>query len=61
MIQYCVYTWDPQFLAVFKFLTRHNITREIHSNRTRFWIDPTSPVYTEFALRWASRCPQVLD
>lgn len=59
MIEHCVYSRDPHFPSVIAWLDSRGIDLEFHLNRTRFWLDPTSPLYTEFLLRWADYCPTV--
>ena len=59
MLQYCIYTQDSKYLTVCEFITQHSLSRELHLNRIRFWIDPCSTVYTEFALRFGSVCARV--
>jgi hypothetical protein len=59
MRQYYILTTDPNLASVLGFIKQHQLEFELHINRTRFWIDPQSPAYTEFALRWASSCPPV--
>lgn len=51
---YCVYTRDSQFVAVCNWLIQHDIARELHLNRTRFWIDDSSVLHSELVLRFAS-------
>lgn len=50
MRQLAVYTQDPQFRTVLAQLQYHSIPCEVHTNRTRFWIDVTNPLYSYFAL-----------
>jgi hypothetical protein len=57
MLYYYVLTLDPNVRNVFDFIRQHRLAHEVHLNRTRFSIDPHSPAYTEFALRWAHCCP----
>jgi hypothetical protein len=51
---YCVYTQDPQFVAVLEFLNHHAIKRELHLNRTHFWIDDTAPLHSLLLLGYAA-------
>jgi hypothetical protein len=51
---YCVYTQDPLFHTVLKFLCLHDLTRTVHLNRTRFWIDDELPLHSELVLRFCS-------
>ena len=44
MNHYCVYTSDPHFLAVAKYITEKNFRFEPHLNRTRFWV-PEADLY----------------
>lgn len=58
MPQYCVYTQDPQFYHVLRWLESRGIDIDPHLNRTRFTItDPQ--LLTEFLLTWADHCPCV--
>ena len=59
MHQHYILTQDPNLAAVFAFIQDNQIACELHLNRTRFWIDPTSPLYTEFLLRFSHCCPLV--
>jgi hypothetical protein len=59
MKQYYVLTSSPHLRAVFEFIRLHDLPHEIHFNRTRFWLDPNSPAFTEFALQWSDHCPRV--
>jgi hypothetical protein len=59
MMEYYILNQDPHLAAVFGFIKSHSLRCEIHLNRTRFWIDPHSLAYTEFALRFADTCPLV--
>jgi len=58
MRQYCVYTRDPKFLEVGRWLTANDIKLELHLNRTRFWISE-GKVLTEFLLKYSDTCPQI--
>lgn len=58
-VQYYVLTANPEFKHVVYWLHDRNVTLDIHLNRTRFTLDSTSKLYTEFCLRWASVCEQV--
>ena len=58
MQEYYVLNRDPCCADLFKFIQRHELSHEVHLNRTRFWV-PDGPIYTEFALRWAQNCPLV--
>ncbi len=60
MHQFCVYSQDPKFLEISRWLTGNNIKREFHLNRTRFWI-PEGKILTEFLLKYGEICPQVLE
>ena len=59
MRQYYILTLDPRASEVFNFIRDHNLTLEVHLNRTRFWIAEDSSVLTEFLLRFADCCPFV--
>lgn len=58
MRQYYILTLDPRASEVFNFIRDHNLTIEVHLNRTRFWM-PEGSVLTEFLLRFADCCPYV--
>lgn len=58
MQQYAVYTMDPNFLEVVKWINLHKLKYEPHLNRTRFWI-PEGPMLVEFLLKWQEQCPKV--
>lgn len=49
---YAVYSLDPQFLAVLTFLDTYRIEREVHLNRTRFWIDDSLPEWALLVLKF---------
>ena len=58
MSQYYILTLDPRAGEVFKWIMDRDIPREVHLNRTRFWV-PEGVLYTEFQLRFSDCCPQV--
>lgn len=58
MKQYCVYTQNPQFLDIARWLTANQVKFEPHLNRTRFWV-PEGALLTEFLLKWQDVCPHV--
>ena len=60
MQQYCVYTQDPNFLSVAKWLGVNKLKYEVHLNRTRFWV-PDGPILTEFILKWYDCCPAIIE
>lgn len=49
---YCVYTQDPKFATVLRFIKSYNIKHELHLNRTRFWIDDSSPTWCLLLLQF---------
>jgi len=57
MNQYCVYTRDPKFLEVVKYISKNRLASEPHLNRTRFWV-PES-MHAEFLKQWGSVCEYV--
>jgi hypothetical protein len=61
MRQHYILTLDPRCREVFAFIQQHNLTRDVHLNRTRFWIPDSGPITTEFALRFLDCCPEVLE
>ena len=60
MHQYCVYTSDPKFMEVCKWISQHKIKYEVHLNRTRFWILEGAKL-TEFLLKYSDICPKVKE
>ena len=58
MRQYYILTLDPRAGEVFRFIRDHQLTVDVHLNRTRFWV-PEGSVLTEFLLRFADCCPWV--
>jgi hypothetical protein len=56
-----ILTLDPRAPEVFRFITDHCLTLEVHLNRTLFWVPQEGSVATEFALRFLDSCPEVLD
>ena len=61
MRQYYILTLDPRASEVFNFIRDHNLTLEVHLNRTRFWIPEDSSILTEFLLRFGECVHQVDD
>jgi hypothetical protein len=61
MLQYYILTLSPRAGEVFAWIHDNSITCEVHLNRTRFWLDPDTKLYTEFAIRFADSCPRVLE
>ena len=55
-MQYYILTQNPQFKEVVYWLHEHNIALDVHLNRTRFTLDTTSKLYTEFCLRYSTVC-----
>lgn len=55
-VHYYVLTANPNFKSVVYWLHDHNVTVDIHLNRTRFELDSTSKLHTEFCLRWSHAC-----
>lgn len=60
MTQYCVYTGSPEFIEVINWLDVNKIKREVHLNRTRFWISDNETKLM-FLLKWSHCCPVVED
>jgi hypothetical protein len=58
-VQYYILTGNPLFKEVLYWLTDHNVTLDIHLNRTRFTLDTDSRLHTEFCLRWLHACKEV--
>jgi hypothetical protein len=61
MRQHYILTLDPRALEVFRFIDHYELKREVHLNRTRFWIPDDSPALVEFALRFLDTCPEVTE
>ena len=61
--QHYILTLDPRAGEVFHWIGQHreSIRLDVHLNRTRFWLDDDSALYTEFALRFADCCPPVCE
>lgn len=57
MNQYCVYTSDPKFMEVARYISENKLAYEPHLNRTRFWV-PES-MHTEFLKQWGGVCNYV--
>jgi hypothetical protein len=60
MIQYCVFTRDPEFLKVSKWLSANWIPFEVHLNRTRFWVQEGEQ-HMKFLQTWGHVCTPVYD
>ena len=58
MKQYCVYSRDPHFIDVIRWINDNQVQAEVHINRTRFWV-PDGVLMTEFLLKWHTVCPHV--
>jgi hypothetical protein len=59
--QYYILNLDPRCTEVFEFIRHHNLTVEVHLNRTRFWVPNDTSVLTEFLLRFSECVHQVDD
>jgi hypothetical protein len=59
-VQYAVLNQHPNAITVLEWITQHDLLHQVHLNRTRFWVPLDSPLYTEFALRFATICFTVL-
>jgi hypothetical protein len=60
MRHYYILNLDPRALEVFEFIKDHNLTVEVHLNRTRFLV-PEGSQLTEFLLRFSECAHQVDD
>jgi hypothetical protein len=58
-VQYYILTQSCHFKEVLYWLQDHNVTLDIHLNRTRFSIEPGTRLFTEFQLRWSTVCHAV--
>lgn len=58
MREYYILTLDPRAREVITWIVDHNITCDVHLNRTRFWV-PEGVLSTEFHLRFSDCCPPV--
>ena len=61
MIEYYILSANPHLDSVLDFIRDRGLRCEIHLNRTRFWIDPHSAAFSEFALRFKDSCSLVQD
>ena len=52
-VQYYVLTSNAEFKSVVYWLHDRNVKLDIHLNRTRFSIDSTSKLHTEFCVLWS--------
>ena len=59
MLEYYVLNQDPHATSVWAFIRQYSLPCEVHLNRTRFTLDPHSPAYTEFVLRYLDHCAPV--
>ena len=59
MRHYYILNLDPRAREVFEFIRDHNVTCEVHLNRTRFWVPNEGTVLTEFLLRFHDCCHYV--
>jgi hypothetical protein len=59
LVEHYILTRDPHAPDILDFIIAHRLDYELHFNRTRFWVPLDSPIYTEFALRWAESAPRV--
>lgn len=57
MIEYALLTRDPDFLKFAEFIQAHNLSHEIHLNRTRVRLVENSSLHLEFLLRFPSAFP----
>lgn len=58
MTEYYILTLDPHIRSVIEFITAHDLTYELHLNRTRFFV-PEGAITTEFLLRFSHCCARV--
>jgi hypothetical protein len=58
MLEYYVLNQDHKAQSVWQFIVAHDLSHELHLNRTRFWV-PRGHTHTEFVLRYAEICPRV--
>jgi hypothetical protein len=59
MKHYFILTTSTHFVEVLRFVKDKGLKKEMHLNRTRFWIPTDSAVYTEFALKLSDYCQEV--
>ena len=59
--QYAVLNSSADAVTVLAWIAHHNLLYEVHLNRTRFWVPLGTPLYTDFALRFAEFCFPVQD
>jgi len=60
MIQYCIFTRDPEFVNVANWIREHGIKFEAHLNRTRFWVNEGEE-HALLLLTWGHVCTPVYD
>jgi hypothetical protein len=58
MHQHYVLTESPQLHTVLEFIDQHDLQREVHINRVRFWL-PSGELYVMFLLKFSDCCPLV--
>ena len=59
LVQHYILTLDPNMPHVVHWIRANSVDCEVHLNRTRFWVESDTPLYTEFLLRFAHCCPRV--
>lgn len=59
--QYAVLNSSADAVTVLAWISQHNLPHQVHLNRTRFWVPLGTPLYTDFALRFAELCFPVQD
>jgi hypothetical protein len=55
-VDYYVLTQNTHFKDVVYWLHDRNVKLDIHLNRTRFSIDSSSKLHTEFCVLWSHAC-----
>lgn len=60
MRHYYVLNQNPHTPDILDFIISHDLTYELHFNRTRFWI-PEGAILTNFLLRFSTQCLLVDD
>ena len=60
MRHYYMLNQNPRLAELISWIQTRGLDREIHLNRTRFWV-PDGAVFTEFILRFSGDCGQIVD
>lgn len=61
LVQYCVYSHNPEFVNVIRWIQDNRIDHEVHLNRTRFWVRRTHRQHSDLCLRFYHCITRVVD